>query len=216
MKSKNKWKTSLILVFFFAIIIFIFYGLYKIGAFFFQLLNASVPEVSAAIIAGVIAVLSSVFTVVLARYFEAKKDREVAHRDKKIGLYDDFLKKLFEIFSGDDQQSKKTGNLVPFLHETHRKLVLWSGPRVIKTYAEWNAELTSQGNTPKAKSMIKMVDLFLAIRRDLGHSNKGIKPEYIIRFILKNTNLFMTMYKENPNVTFEEIAAREKDLLISK
>ena len=84
------------------------------------------------------------------------------------------------------------------------------GPGVVKAYAEWHSELISQGETPKARSMVKMIDFFLALRKDLGHSNKGIQKEHIVCFMLKKPDLFMSMYKKNQGVTLAEIAAVEK------
>ncbi len=186
---------------------------YKIIALVFQALTTFDSEVSIAIIAGSAAILASTLTVVITRYYQAKRDREAAHRDKKIDLYDEFLSKLYEMFLGDDEKKKNNENLVPFLREIHRKITLWSGPEVIRAYAEWHYELTTQGDTPKAKGMIKMMDFFLALRKDLGHSNSGIKHEHLLRFMLRNSDLFMEMYSNNPEVTFEEISKEEQKLI---
>jgi hypothetical protein len=61
--------------------------------------------------------------------------------------------------------------------------------------------------------MIKMMDFFLALRKDLGHSNSGIKHKHLIRFMLRNSDLFMQMYRNNPEVTLEEISKEEKKLI---
>jgi hypothetical protein len=151
--------------------------------------------------------------VVLTRYYQSKQERKVAHRDRKIELYDEFVKKLFDIFLGDTERETKSENLVPFLREIQRKLVLWSGPETIKAYAEWHKVLTT--NPPRANHMIKMIDFFLALREDLGHSNKGIKHSHMVRFLLRNSDLFMQEYRKNPNVTFAEIAALEEKLGLS-
>lgn len=60
--------------------------------------------------------------------------------------------------------------------------------------------------------MIKMMAFFLALREDLGHSNRGIKHNHMARFLLRNPDLFMEQYRKNPNVTFEEIAAIEEKM----
>lgn len=60
--------------------------------------------------------------------------------------------------------------------------------------------------------MIKMMDFFLALRKDLGHSNRGIKHDHLVRFMLRNSDLFMKMYANNPEVTFEEITQIEERL----
>jgi uncharacterized integral membrane protein len=212
MKQKITWKNLFVLIITVVLVVLFLYGAFRLIKVFIYLLTVSNPSVAAAIGAAVIAVFSSVITIMLARYYEAKRERESAHRDKKTELYDSFLKELFKLFLEDTPKKSDTGELVPFLREVQRKLILWSGPGVIKSYAEWHAVVTSQGETPRAKSMIKMIDFFLALRRDLGHSNRGIQREHLIRFMLKNPSLFVSMYKKNPNVTFSEIAAVEEKM----
>jgi hypothetical protein len=118
---------------------------YKIIALVFKTLSAIDSNLSIAIVAGSATILASTLTVVITRYYQTKRDREVAHRDKKIDLYDEFLSKLFEIFLGDDKEKKYNKSLVAFLREIQRKITLWSGPDVIRAYAEWHYELTTQG-----------------------------------------------------------------------
>ena len=178
----------------------------------FHALKTLDSNISVAIVAGSATVLTSTLTVVITRYYQGKRDREAAHRDKKIELYDKFLVKIFEIFLGDEEKKVKDEDLVPFLKETQRKIILWSGADVIKAYAEWHQELTSHSDMPRAKSMIKMMDFFMALRKDLGHSNTGIEHDHLLRFMLTNSELFMQMYKKNPTVTFDEIAKMEEEL----
>lgn len=212
-KNMNKIKQFLSMIFGIGIVGGLLWLFYKVIALVFQTLSTLDSNVSIAIIAGSATILASTLTVVITRYYQAKRDRETAHIDKKIDLYDEFLITLFEIFSGDDKEKRTNKNLIPFLREIQRKITLWSGPEVIRAYAEWHSVLTTQEHIPKAKGMIKMIDFFLALRKDLGHSNRGIKHEHLIRFILKNVDLFMQMYKNNPEVTFEEISKEEKKLI---
>ena len=170
------------------------------------------PEVAVAIIAGSTTIFAAVSALVLGRHYEAKKEREVAHREKKVILYDEFTARLFKVFHEEKNTPDQNQDLVGFLRETQRKLILWSGPKVVISFAKWHQVLTSQGDTPKAEAMMSMVDFLLALREDLGHSNKDIKRDHIVRFLLKNPGLFLEMYKNNPNVSFAEIVAVEKAL----
>jgi hypothetical protein len=164
-----------------------------------------------AIIAGFITLIVAVIRPTLDRFLEAKAEKESALRDKKFILYDEFLKKIFEILSDDKEEIKKLEDLVPFLKEIQRKFILCSSPDVIKSYTEWQVESVSQGEKSKVKSIIKMIDFFLALRKDLGHSNKGIKREYLARLMIKSPSLLMDMYKKNPEITLDEIAEVEKE-----
>lgn len=183
---------------------------YRIIALSYHALVSLDPNVAVAIVVGSATVLASTFAVVLTRYYQSKRERNLAHRDRKIELYDEFLKKLFSIFLGDTGEETRPEDLVPFLRDIQRKLVLWSGPGTIKAYAEWHKVLTT--SPPRAGHMIKMIDFFLALREDLGHSNKGIEREHMVRFLLRNSDLFMQEYRKNPNVTLDEIAALEGKL----
>jgi hypothetical protein len=195
-----------------ALFMLLIWGGYRLITLFIGYFSNLDKTVAVAIVAGSVTVLTSTLTVVLGRYFESKRDRDAAHREKKTELYNEFLGKLFSLFLADDEQKRKEEDLVPFLREIQRKLILWSGPDVVKAYADWHGILRTQGSAPGAKSMIKMVDFFLALRGDLGHSNKGIKRDHLVSFMLKNPELFMEMYRKNSDVSFEEIAAKEKEI----
>jgi hypothetical protein len=60
-----------------------------------------------------------------------------------------------------------------------------------------------------------MERFFLALRTDLGHSNKGLKEGDILRLILNDTDLLLRAAKANPNVTLAEISAL-KDMLAER
>lgn len=212
---KNIIKTFFTLLTIFLFLGGIFWVCYKIVNFIISIFKTLNPNVVAAIVVASATIIASTITIVLGRYFEAKRERVAVHRDKKIDLYDKFLEKLFVFFLGNDEEKKEI-NLVSFLKENHRKLILWSSPNVIKTYTEWSALLSASPNNPKAKSMIKMMDLYLALRKDLGHSNKGINHGHLIRFMLKRPELFMRMFKQNPEVTFAEISIEESKYEDSK
>ncbi len=196
----------------------LFWGAARLLMFLLRVLSTLDPNVAAAIIAGSTTIIAAILALTIGKYFEAKAQRRAAHRDKKINLYDSFLERLWPLFTGGAPEGQTTEDLVPvkFLREMHRSLILWSGPEVLRAYAIWKKGLTTQGDAPRAKSMIQLVDFLFALRKDLGHSNKSIKPEYLVGFMLREPGLFMTMYKKNPNVTLQEIAAAEERLKAKK
>ena len=201
----------------------IIYKFIIFAAYTFSLLDKTI---AVAIIVGSTTIVASALTIALGRYYQAKEDRIAVHRDKKIELYDELLKKLFDIFansgtvkldSNNDnaitEQIQITPNddLVQFLREVQRKIILWSGPDVIKAYSEWHKALIE--DSTKFEVFVKQVKFYLALRNDLGHSNKGIDHSHIINILLSNSDLAMSEYKKNPNITFEELALMEKELI---
>lgn len=187
----------------------------------FSWLSSLESKVVIAIIAACFTIVSSTVALVLGRYFEKKKEQEVAHRDKKVVLYDELTSRLFKVFQdtkleeGIEQEESEEGadeDLVMFLREVQRKLILWGGPSTVVSYADWHKKLTASPGDPKAETMVGMVDFFLSLRSDLGLSNKGISREHIYRFMLQQPDLFAQMYEANNDVRFSEIVEAEKAL----
>jgi hypothetical protein len=57
-----------------------------------------------------------------------------------------------------------------------------------------------------------MDDFFRAMRKDVGLSNSGLEKGIFSHFILRHSDLFLLMAKQNPNITLRQIADKEKEL----
>jgi len=166
--------------------------------------------VAVAIVTASATVIASTLAVVVGRYLEGKKERDALHRDKKIKMYDEFLIELFKLFANPEDVTEDENKMVEFLRESQRKFLLWSGPGVIRQYSEWQRLLKSGEQT--AQTVFQMEHFFSASRKDLGHSNWGIKRGDMISFVLRHTELFLSESQKNPNMTLAELAELEKKL----
>jgi hypothetical protein len=152
-------------------------------------------------------VLVATLTVMLGRYFERKKELDALYRDKKTEIYDDFLRRFFEVFfSGGEGTGEQ--DLVPFFRDFTRKLVLWSGPEVIGAFVAWRSHLAK--GVPDAESIFLTERFLLAVRKDLRHTNTGIRRGIFARMFLRNGDLFLEMAAKNPKLTLEDLAACER------
>lgn len=164
-------------------------------------------ELGAPIIAAVATILVATVTVVVGKYFERKRELDALYREKKTEVYDEFLKKFFEVyFSGGENITEQ--DLVPFFRDFSRKLVLWSGPEVIEAFMAWKDHLAK--GSPDAQSIFLTERFLLAVRTDLRHTNKGIRHGLFARMFLKNSELFLSMAAKNPSFKLEELSALEK------
>jgi hypothetical protein len=168
------------------------------------------PDVIAAIIAGSATIFASVVALIVSRYFQTKREQLIAHREKKAELYNEFLIQIFDLFASAKKNEEYTKDLTAVLREIQRKLILWAGPNVIIAYYDWHKALTTK--PPRAIQMIKLLDFFLALREDLGHSNSRIQRKHFARVLLKNPEWFIQEFNKNPNITLEEIIKLEKKL----
>jgi uncharacterized membrane protein len=181
--------------------------LYAVARFFWHQLLSLKPELSVALLTAATTVLVATLSVLLARYFEKKKEVEAQFRSIKTETYDAFLKQFFQIYH---EPNKEGIDLVAFFREWQRKITLWGGTDTLVAFMQWREHLAK--GVPDAKSMMLTDGLFRAIRKDIGLSNFGLAKGFFVRMILRNPDIFFAMYRQNPNVTLSELAAREKQL----
>jgi hypothetical protein len=171
-------------------------------------------EIGVALIAAAATVFVSTLTVVLGRYFERKRELDALYRDKKVEIYDEFLRKFFAIFHDRPETQPSQDDMVAFLREFMRKLLLWSGPEVITSFVKWRDNLTR--GTLTAQTIFQTEEFLLSLRTDLRHSNRGIAKGFFAKLFLKEGNLFLAAARANPNVTLDEVAKMEKALQESR
>jgi hypothetical protein len=155
-------------------------------------------------------IVVAALTVSLGRYLERKKEIEAHFREKKVEIYDEFLKEFFKLFGQDSANAPDEQDLVSFLKEWQRKMILWGGAGVLSSYLKWKKHL-GRGE-PNAQSLFLTDDFFKAIRKDLGLSNRGLEKGAFAHFMLKNAELFLQMAKENPDITLAELGQIEEKL----
>lgn len=179
---------------------------------FFQYLSAVPKELGAALIAAVATILVATITVMVGRYYERKKELDALYREKKTEIYDEFLKEFFTIFwnAGETDTAVTEKDMVPFLREFTRKLMLWSGPEVIEAFVVWKDHLAK--GVPDAQTIFLTEAFLLAIRKDLRHSNKGMRKGFFARLFLREGELFLSMAAKNPNVTLSALVEIENAL----
>ena len=177
---------------------------------FFQYISAVPKELGAALVAGATTILVATATVMIGRYYERRKELDALYRDKKTEIYDEFLREFFGLFfnSGEAKSETTEKDLVPFLREFTRKLILWSGPEVIEAFVAWKDHLGK--GVPDAQSIFLTEAFLKAIRSDLRHSNKGLRKGFFAKLFLKEGNLFLALAAKDPNVTLAALAEIEK------
>jgi len=200
-------KKILTLILGFSIIGGIGYGFYVAVAGLWELFLSLDKQLSIGLLTAFTTVFVSTLTVMLGRYFERKREIESHFRASKIQMYDEFLSEFFKLF-GDEEYND--GDLVPFLREWQRKMIVWGGAPVMSAYIKWNKNLKK--NEPEAASVFLMDKFFRAMGKVIGLTNSGLEKGVFSHFILRNPELFLTAAKKNPNITLTELSKIEKDL----
>lgn len=190
----------------FALLIGLSFGAYSAVSSFFQYVATVQKEIAAALLAASATIIVSIATVFIGRYYERKRELDALYRDKKTMIYDEFLGRFFDTFHGNDDDLKERDDLVPFLREFMRKLLLWGGPEVVASFIKWKKSLLNVN----AETIFATEDFLLAVRKDLCHSNKQIEKGFFARLFLQEGELLLEMAKINPKVTLIEVDEMSK------
>lgn len=205
MKNESFKKLQIFIGFsLFCLIIFVIYYVITSLWAWFSSLNSNL---AVGLLTASTTVIVTTVTLVVGKYFERVKEAEAHLRAQKISMYDDFLTRFFELFH--DEEGKRSAELVSFLRDWQRKLVVWGGPGVLKSFIAWKECLLEE---PNAQSVFKMGDFFIAMRQDIGLSNRGIEAGLFSHLILRHASLFLAVAKKNPNITLRELAEIEKKM----
>jgi hypothetical protein len=151
---------------------------------FFKSLN---PQIATQIVATSGTVLAAVLAVVIGQMITKNREIQEAHRRKKTELYNGFLDEVKKLVKATTTSGEiPDQGLVDFFREFNSTLILWGSPKVIRAYHEWNRLAQSQVESGgSAKAIFAIDDLFMAFRKDLGHSNRGLKKGALIQMYLK-------------------------------
>lgn len=166
--------------------------------------NASL---AVALITAAATIMAATITVTLGRYFERKREIEAHFRAEKTKIYDEFLREIFKMFHSPSHENVE----VEFLRDWQRKIIIWGGRDVLRSYVAWQENL-KQPN-PTAQTIFLMDDFFRALRSDIGQSSNGLQRGFFGSLILRHGSLFLTEAAKNPSMTLEELAELEKRLL---
>jgi len=203
----EKLKKILSLTFGFTLIGLLGYGIYQIVFFAWSQFISLDKQLAVGLLTAFTTVIVATITVMLGRYLERKKEIESHFRARKIEIYDEFLAEFFKLFNSEENNDM---DLVPFLREWQRKMIIWGGSPVLSAYIKWNQHLKK--GTPDAQTIFLMDDFFRAMRKDVGLSNSGLEKGVFTHFILRNSELFLAMAKSDPSITLDDLAKKEKEL----
>jgi hypothetical protein len=173
-----------------------------------HLLLAVNPQLAGALIAAIAAIIGATVTVMLGRYFERKREIESHFRTKKIEIYDRFLVELFKTFKEDAKPESGSQNLVEFLRDWQRTVLLWGGADVLRAYIRWMSHL--RRGTLDADDVFLMDEFFRALRKDIGQSSTGLGRGAFAHFILRRADFFLEQTRHNPHLTLKQLGELEK------
>lgn len=140
-------------------------------------------EISKILIPAIISIL----VVFIARRLEQLRDAELKIREKKIQIYEEFITQSMEFVIksckvNEKQRQKLQFDLEKTFEKFHKYLLFWGSDKVIKAYNNYR---TSNTEHDGKCAMINYEKFVFALRKDIGHKNKGLKKYDLIKLFLK-------------------------------
>lgn len=137
------------------------------------------PTLGAGMIAASGTVIVTLISVLVSKHFE-RKAHVLAHlREKKVPTYEKMIDFIFSItFAekiGKKQPSEK--EMIKFIAEITQELVIWGSDDMIDAFYKFRMRSIDSANGVQqepAQILYSVENLLLAIRKDLGHSNRNM------------------------------------------
>ena len=185
---------------------------FTLGTPFVQWVSGQEAIVQAALIASIGAPVTA-FTHFLGKRVENKNQIEASFREKKIDLYLRFVTHLDSYFHPEQGGNKSTKHTVKVLLDFQRKLVFWCGPATTRKFLKFKKALVRPDEDMAEGSVGRLAhhselfsELLLAMRRDLGLSNRGIDKKTLwAELNLKEPELLFEWAQKDPDMLSGEL-----------
>lgn len=171
------------------------FGVYLIAQAIWEGFSTLEGGVASAVVAAAGAVLLAIINIVAQRYVERRREIEVRQRDKKIDLYQQFTKFWFEfLLSPENRRARAEGThdvtaSVPEMNNLTQQIILWGSDGVLKRYSDLRRHITNpEHNQDHVKTMLLFEKVLSALRKDLGHSNQGLKERDILALFINDVD----------------------------
>ncbi|PKF76463.1 hypothetical protein CW749_26900 [Vibrio sp. vnigr-6D03] len=127
-----------------------------------------------------------------------EREIEEAHRQKKVEIYNDFLKLVSAFMQGTNASNKKKmPNQQKILDEFEKfqnGILLWGGPKVIQAFLDYRK---NSGEEQDSLTIFRHVDaLYKSLREDIGLSNSGLENLELVQMYLSDPTEIDTLLSE--------------------
>lgn len=152
------------------------------------LLNLN-SDIAVAVIAASASLLVAAVTVVLGKLYEARAIIQKEHRDRKAPIYEALIKFLMRIVMSVKTEKPITeSEMMEFLEDFNQRVMVWGSDGVLAAWVKWRSYAINQDmmKTNPLGLMFLYEEVIYQIRRDLGHSNVGLKRGDILKLFIND------------------------------
>lgn len=170
------------------------YGLYLLAAKLWSIFSSINPTLGAGIIAASGTVIVTLISVLVSKHLE-RKAHVLAHlREKKVPTYEKIINFIFSITFAEKIGKKQPSDkeMIKFMAEITQELVVWGSDDMIDAFYKFRIQsIDSANGLPQEPHEIlyTVEKLLLAIRKDLGHSNKNMPKGKLLGLFINDLRI---------------------------
>lgn len=162
----------------------------------FRAFAALETQVAVAILSALTAVLIAILSAFLSRLFERRAAAEEEQQTRRIPVYEEFVSGLLKGMGAtthkDHRKPVDELAMVSLMGDFTEKALVWGSGDVLRAWLDFRAASMSlsEGTSNDAVAPLQNLEkLFLALRRDLGLSNKGLAEGDLLRLFINDLDL---------------------------
>jgi hypothetical protein len=162
-------------------------------------------EISTAIVAGSFTVIGSTLLIAGNRYLDSRRAVQQALRAKKVPLYEDFVAFWMNSIMARDDDGPSESDIRTFMVTFTPKLLAWGSDGFVAQWSNFRSRISSGFDSPDGVDQLLAFEVLLfEIRRDLGHSNKGLATGALLGLFISDTDKLVrtpTLATEAPDAS---------------
>lgn len=162
--------------------------LYQGFKFVWTNLSSVNPSLGVGIIAAGSTIFVSLASVLISKRLEQNAMIKNQQREKKIPIYEELIAFLFRVTRAakDGKNMPSEEEITDFMFGFIQKLLIWGSDDVVIAFEKFRRSSQEQGNI-----LFAVEGIWTAIRKDLGHSNKGISKGTLLSLIVNDIDKFL-------------------------
>lgn len=143
--------------------------------------------IAAATLTGALAIVSTFVT----KHLDRKATIVSQLREKKVPVYENVIQLVFGMFFSGKGGRKKLSEqeIIGQMADITEQLTIWGSDELVQEYHKFRMASLRQSAGKlqnQRESLIALVDLMLAIRKDLGHKNKNVSRRTILSLFIND------------------------------
>lgn len=154
-------------------------------------INGPLKTVDKTVLSALIVAFFSLITFLLSKFFELRQHQIITLRENKAKVYSKLSELFFALLksiklssAGNEQDLKEINSLVDQIYSCNKDLIVWGSDDVVTKFVSYRENYRNPDLI-----FSTMGNLFLSIRKDLGHKNKNLPPEELLKIFVDTAEI---------------------------